>query len=69
MATYTLQNEQYGGRVYMLLCDDTKRDYGDTDVADAFREKCEANNFYTVSMKDEFGTIYPKGTRKKDQIS
>lgn len=64
MATYTLQNEQYGGRAYMLLCDDTERDYGDTDVADAFREKCEANNFYTISMKNEFGTIYPEGVQK-----
>lgn len=35
MATYTLQNDKYGGRAYMLLCDDTERDYGDAEVAAA----------------------------------
>ena len=64
MATYTLQNEKYEGRAYMLLCDDTERDYGDTDAAAAFKEKCDANKFYTVSMKDEFETIYPEGVQK-----
>ena len=61
MATYTLQNKKYSGRAYMLLCDDTVRDYGDPEVAEAFREKCDANGFYTVSMKDEFADFYPEG--------
>ena len=61
MATYTLQNEKYGGRAYMLLCDDTDRDYGDPAAAAAFKAKCDANGFYTVSMKDEFETLYPAG--------
>jgi hypothetical protein len=65
MATYTLQNEQYGGRAYMLLCDDTERDYGDPEAAESFRKKCDANHFNTVSMKDEFETFYPEGARKQ----
>ena len=64
MATYTLQNKRYGGRAYMLLCDDTERDYGDPSVAAAFKEKCDANGFYTVSMKDEFETFYPETAAK-----
>ena len=64
MATYTLQNEKYGGRAYMLLCDDVERDYGDPEAAAAFREKCDANGFYTVSMKNEFETFYPVGAVK-----
>ncbi|MBR3016541.1 MAG: haloacid dehalogenase-like hydrolase [Clostridia bacterium] len=67
MATYTLQNKKYGGRAYMLLCDDTERDYGDPDVAASFKAKCDANGFYTVSMKDEFETIYPEGAKKAGQ--
>lgn len=68
MATYTLQNERYGGRAYMLLCDDTTRDYGDPEAAAAFRAKCEANGFYTVSEKDEFAVLYPEGvTRGSEQ--
>ena len=63
MATYTLQNKKYGGRAYMLLCDDTLRDYGDPDVAEAFKKKCDENGFYTVSMKDEFASFYPGGAQ------
>ena len=61
MATYTLQNKKYGGRAYMLLCDDTARDYGDPAAAAAFKTKCDANGFYTISEKDEFDALYPQG--------
>ena len=64
MATYTLQNKKYDVRAYMLLCDDTERDYGDPEVAASFKEKCDANGFYTVSMKDEFEILYPEGASK-----
>lgn len=64
MATYTLQNEKYGGRAYMLLCDDTERDYGDVEVAASFKKKCEERGFYTISEKDEFALLYPDGVRK-----
>ncbi len=66
MATYTLQNEKYHGRAYMLLCDDTERDYGDLKTAADFRKKCDANGFYTVSMKEEFSAIYPEGVTKTE---
>lgn len=64
MATYTLQNKKYDAAAYMLLCDDTERDYGDAEVAAAFKEKCDARGFHTVSMKDEFTTIYPSAARR-----
>ena len=65
MATYTLQNGKYGGRAYMLLCDDTGRDYGDPDVAAAFKARCDANGFFTISERDEFETLYPVGAHMK----
>ncbi len=49
---------QHGGKAYMLLCDDTERDHGDTEVAAAFKEECQAMDIETVSMKNEFTTIY-----------
>ena len=55
MAQYALQ---HGGRAYMLLCDDTVRDYGDPEAAEAFAETCRALGFETISMHDEFETIY-----------
>lgn len=61
MAQYTVQN---GGRAYMLLCDDTERDYGDTGTAEGFAAECEKLGFETVSMKNEFATIYGEGVTK-----
>ncbi len=58
MAQLALNNEKYEGRAYMLLCDDTERDYGNPEKAASFKEKCEALGFIPVSMKDEFATIY-----------
>ncbi len=61
MATYTLSNKKYNGRAYMLLCDDTERDYGDPEAAAAFKAKCDERGFNTISEKDEFATLYPEG--------
>ena len=55
MAQYALQ---HGGKAWMLLCDDMERDYGDVDEATSFSESCEKFGFGTVSMRDEFETIY-----------
>ncbi len=58
MAQYAVQ---HGGRAYMLLCDDLERDHGDAAVAEKFRKTCESLGFETVSMRDEFETIYGDG--------
>jgi phosphoglycolate phosphatase-like HAD superfamily hydrolase len=58
MAQYALNNKKYKGQAYMLLCDDTGRDYGNTDKAADFRKSCEKAGFHPVSMKNEFTTIY-----------
>lgn len=55
MGTYTLQN---GGKAYMLLCDDTQREYGNTEKAEKFAKQCAELGFETVSMKNDFATIY-----------
>ena len=49
---------QHGGKAYMLLCDDTERDHGDPDTAASFKEECDKLGMETVSMKNEFATIY-----------
>ena len=49
---------QHGGKAYMLLCDDTDRDHCDTEVAASFKEDCDKMGIETVSMKNEFATIY-----------
>ncbi len=63
MAQYAVQ---HGGKAYMLLCDDTARDYGDEAEAAKFAADCAALGFETVSMRDEFETVYAEGVRKAD---
>ena len=60
---------QHGGKAYMLLCDDTERDYGDPEKAAAFAESCRALGFETVSMRDEFGTIYGEGVTLSEKAT
>ena len=57
-----------GEKAYMHLCDDTERDYGNLDTAEKFAEKCKKLGFETVSMKNEFSTIYGDGVIKTDYL-
>lgn len=64
MAQYVLQ---HGGKGYMLLCDDTERDYGDLAAAAKFADSCAKMGLETVSMKNDFATIYGDNAIKVDQ--
>lgn len=64
LAEYSVQ---YGGKAYMLLCDDTERDYGDPDAAAEFAGECEKLGFETVSMKNDFSTIYGDHVEKIEE--
>ena len=61
MAEYCLQ---HGGSAFMLLCDDLERDYGDLKTADKFKKTCQESGFHTVSMKEEFTSIYGDEVKK-----
>ena len=69
MGQYTVNNEKYDARAYMLLCDDTERDYGKPDVAESFKESCEELGFTPVSMKNDFDTIYGYDVKLSEQAS
>ncbi|MCR4658238.1 MAG: haloacid dehalogenase-like hydrolase [Lachnospiraceae bacterium] len=62
MAQYVKNNKQYEGRAYMVLCDDLEREYGSMEKADSLREFCEEHGFETISMRDDFATIYDNGS-------
>ena len=63
MAEYAVQ---HGGKAYMLLCDDTVRDYGNLETAAKFAEEGRKLGFETVSMRDAFETIYKKDAVKTE---
>ena len=58
MAQYATDNPNYQGRAYLLLCDDTERDYGNVEKANKLKETCDKLGFYTVSEKNDWETIY-----------
>ena len=64
MAQYVLQ---HGGKGYMLLCDDLERDYGSQEVADKFADACAQMGLETVSMKNDFATIYGDNAVKVEE--
>ena len=64
MAQYAVQ---HGGRAYMLLCDDTQRDWGDAETAASFAETCASYGYETISMRDDFTTIYREDAVKTEE--
>ena len=66
MAQYTVNNKDYKSAAYLLLCDDTERDYGKLDKALSLQEICVESGFHTVSMKHDFTTIYGEDVVKTD---
>ena len=58
MAQYTVNNDQYETRAYMLMCDDLVREHGNMDKADAMKQLCDECGFEPISMRDDFATIY-----------
>lgn len=58
MGQYVENNDQYEGRAYMVLCDDLEREHGNLDKAYSLRDFCVEHDFETISMRDDFATIY-----------
>ena len=58
MLNYTLDNGKYPSASFLVIADDTEREYGKPDVAESFKASCDEHGFITVSMRDDFATIY-----------
>ena len=58
MAQYTVNNPDYEGKAFLLLCDDTEREHGNPEKAASLKKTCDELGFTTVSMRDDFATIY-----------
>ncbi|MBQ8966908.1 HAD family hydrolase [Ruminococcus sp.] len=67
MAEYVTLNDKYEGRAYLLLCDDTEREYGKPETAEKLKTTCDELGFYTVSMRDDFATIYGEDVTLSDE--
>jgi hypothetical protein len=58
MLEYTLQNNPYPSASFFVLCDDTERELGNPAKAEKLKKLADERGWDTISMKDEFKTIY-----------
>lgn len=65
MANFVINNNKYKAAAFMLCCDDTERENGNTEKADKMYTTCEENGYTAVSMKNDWTTIYGDGVTKK----
>ena len=65
MSNYVLSRNPRKAMAFMLLCDDTEREYGNPAKAEKMREACARNGWIPVSMRDDWKTIYGEGVEKR----
>jgi phosphoserine phosphatase len=58
MEVYTITDNPYRSMGFMVLADDEEREYGDVEKANMNKKKYEELGLKTISMKDDFKTIY-----------
>jgi len=58
MFEYTLQDNPYNCAAFMVICDDVERELGNLDRAKKDKAFAEKRGWNTISMHDEFKTIY-----------
>ena len=64
MEVYTISGNAYRSAAYMVLADDAEREYGDPGDAAEEKASYEEMGIETISMRDDFRTIYGDGVAK-----
>ena len=68
MHNYCLSNNQYRTAVFMLVADDDARDHANLAEAAKREAKWREANYYIISMKNDFKTIYGPNVQKVDFV-
>ncbi len=58
MFDYTITDNKYKAAAFTLLCDDTERELGNPAKAEKMKKTASEHGWYTISMRDDFKTIY-----------
>lgn len=58
MMEYVLKNKKHKSMGFMVLCDDNVRENGDLEKASMIKRVSDANGYNTISMKNDWKTIY-----------
>jgi len=66
MLNYTIDGNKYRAMSFFVLCDDVNREYGNISRAEKSRKLAETNGWTTISMRDDFKTIYGDNVRRTE---
>ena len=69
MLNYTVTNPDHEGIGFLVLCDDTAREYGDLDRAAKQEKEAEDSKWVTISMANDWSTIYGEGVERTQLAS
>lgn len=64
MLNYTVNHNKYKNAAFVLLCDDTDREFGKLKKAQAMQKRAADSGWISVSMKNDFRTIYGENVQK-----
>lgn len=64
MFEYTLQDNPYNSASFVVLCDDLVRELGNLKKADDMKKIAVSRGWNTISMRDEFKTIYGDNVKR-----
>ena len=64
MLNYALDNEKHPAAAFIVVADDTEREYGNADKAADMRSKAADGGWTAISMRDDWATIYAEGIAK-----
>ena len=64
MHNYAIFNNKYKSAAFMLIADDSERDYGNAEKVQPLKEKWEQSGYNVISMRDDFRTIYGDEVKK-----
>lgn len=67
MLKFTTDNTYYSSMSFLVKCDDTEREYGNLEEADKIQKLSDKHGWQTISMKDDWNTIYNENVTKNPQ--
>ena len=64
MLNYALDNDEYPSAAFLVIADDTEREYGNPDKAADMSSQAAEDGWTAISMRDDWSAIYGEGVKK-----
>ena len=65
MLNYAITNNKYKSAAFFVICDDLEREFGNEKKAAKCIKLADDNGWITISMKDDFKTIYGDNVKRE----